>query len=314
MGGRFDATNIFDMDTRRVVCGVTLLDLDHTRVLGDNLEKIAWEKGGIFQIKKSDNSGISTAPQGDERNSAKTRQGGANRFFAIGTNTPSALKVLRDCAVYEGQGGRLVIVNEYDDLEGVEIGLPGSHQRINAALATALRSSLTNTNAKISDDKLLHQSLWSATWPGRCQTVYTSNTNVSLRLDGAHTPISLQVCLTWYLHVNESSSQRVLIFNCYHERNPVPLLQQLHDADLHVVHFCPADFERSSALGKPTASMLWEETGFASAESYQHASATWQDTLSEIWRHLDQQKGRLTTITANATVRETLNFEQYNRG
>ena len=107
------------MDTRRVVCGVTLLDLDHTRVLGDTLEKIAWEKGGIFQIKKGDHgSGISTAPQGDERNSVKTRQGGANRFFAIGTNTPSALKVLQDCAVYEGQGGRLVIVNEYDDLLG----------------------------------------------------------------------------------------------------------------------------------------------------------------------------------------------------
>ena len=53
--------------------------------------------------------------------------------------------------------------------------------------------------------------------------------------------------------------------------------------------------------------MLLEETGFASGESHQHASATWQDTLSEIWRHLDQQKGRLTTITANARVRETLN-------
>jgi folylpolyglutamate synthase len=309
MGGRYDATNIFDMDTRNVVCGVTLLDLDHTRVLGDTLEKIAWEKGGIFQVKKGCDQTISSSPQGNPLKTTENLQAGTRRFFAIGTNTPSSLKVLLECAVRDGQDGQLCVVNEHDGLDGVEIGLPGSHQRINAALATTLCNSLTNTITRISDDELLHQSLRNAAWPGRCQTVNTSNTNVTLRLDGAHTPISLQVCLSWYLHVHESSSQRVLIFNCHHERNPVPLLQQLHDADFHFVHFCPADFERPSALGKPSASTLLEEAGFESGGnlSRQKESATWQDTLSEIWRHLDTLNGRFTTITANASVRETLN-------
>lgn len=308
MGGRYDATNIFDMDTRNVVCGVTLLDLDHTRVLGDTLEKIAWEKGGIFQVKKGYDHTITSSPKADPLERAQKDQAGTRRFFAIGTNTPSALKVLQECAVRDGRDGQLCVVNEYEGLEGVEIGLPGSHQRINAALATALCNSLTKTSTGVSDDKLLHQSLRNAAWPGRCQTVNTSNLNVTLRLDGAHTPISLQVCLSWYLNVNKSSSQRVLIFNCHHERNPVPLLRQLHDTDFHVVHFCPADFERPSALGKPTASTLLEEAGLESDGSMTHqkASATWQDTLSEIWLHLDKLKGRNTSITANASVRETL--------
>ncbi|CAM9979491.1 unnamed protein product, partial [Hapterophycus canaliculatus] len=46
MGGRFDATNVIPSP---VVCGVAMLDLDHTQILGDTLDKIAWEKGGIFK-------------------------------------------------------------------------------------------------------------------------------------------------------------------------------------------------------------------------------------------------------------------------
>ncbi len=30
-----------------MVCGITLLDLDHTDVLGDTIEEIAWHKAGI---------------------------------------------------------------------------------------------------------------------------------------------------------------------------------------------------------------------------------------------------------------------------
>ena len=43
MGGRLDATNICNP----VVCGITPLDLDHTRVLGDTIDKIAYEKSSL---------------------------------------------------------------------------------------------------------------------------------------------------------------------------------------------------------------------------------------------------------------------------
>ena len=32
------------------VVGVTSLDLDHTQLLGDTLEQIAWHKAGIFKV------------------------------------------------------------------------------------------------------------------------------------------------------------------------------------------------------------------------------------------------------------------------
>lgn len=33
-----------------VVCGVSSLGIDHTSLLGDTVEKIAWQKGGIFKV------------------------------------------------------------------------------------------------------------------------------------------------------------------------------------------------------------------------------------------------------------------------
>lgn len=33
-----------------MVCGVSSLGMDHTNLLGDTMEKIAWQKGGIFKV------------------------------------------------------------------------------------------------------------------------------------------------------------------------------------------------------------------------------------------------------------------------
>jgi folylpolyglutamate synthase/dihydropteroate synthase len=46
MGGRYDATNVVEQP---VACAVNTLDLEHTAQLGDTIEKIAWEKGGIIK-------------------------------------------------------------------------------------------------------------------------------------------------------------------------------------------------------------------------------------------------------------------------
>ncbi|KAL8189858.1 UNVERIFIED_CONTAM: hypothetical protein K2H54_016181 [Gekko kuhli] len=46
IGGAYDCTNII---RKPVVCGVSSLGIDHTSILGDTIEKIAWQKGGIFK-------------------------------------------------------------------------------------------------------------------------------------------------------------------------------------------------------------------------------------------------------------------------
>ncbi|MBQ3084349.1 MAG: bifunctional folylpolyglutamate synthase/dihydrofolate synthase [Clostridia bacterium] len=46
MGGRFDATNVIEAPIASVICSISL---DHTEILGDTVEKIAFEKAGIIK-------------------------------------------------------------------------------------------------------------------------------------------------------------------------------------------------------------------------------------------------------------------------
>lgn len=111
LGGRMDSTNVLP---RPVVCGVTLLDLDHVAILGNTLSLIAGEKAGI--IKKG-------VP-------AVTTQ----------VQPPEALAVLSQHARTVSSPLFLAPpLSLYSDGEReVTVGLQGDFQRYNAALALAL--------------------------------------------------------------------------------------------------------------------------------------------------------------------------------
>ena len=44
--GSYDSTNVVD---RPIAVGITLLDYDHVKVLGQSIEEIAWHKAGIMK-------------------------------------------------------------------------------------------------------------------------------------------------------------------------------------------------------------------------------------------------------------------------
>ncbi|KAF1520348.1 Folylpolyglutamate synthase, mitochondrial, partial [Eudyptes sclateri] len=110
IGGAYDCTNIIRAP---VVCGVSSLGIDHTSILGDTMEKIAWQKGGIFKP-------------------------GVPAFTVAQPERP--LEVLRDRA--QERECLLYLCPELDAFEGgrrvLELGLAGTHQRSNAALALQL--------------------------------------------------------------------------------------------------------------------------------------------------------------------------------
>lgn len=51
IGGTYDATNIVP---KPLATGVTALGLDHTAILGDTIEAIARQKGGIYKVKNAE--------------------------------------------------------------------------------------------------------------------------------------------------------------------------------------------------------------------------------------------------------------------
>ncbi|KAK1738508.1 folylpolyglutamate synthase [Skeletonema marinoi] len=367
MGGRYDATNVFephnDNNNRRIlVRGITLIDFDHTRVLGSTLEQIAWEKGGIFVSNKrgkihGNDGGYDKfligheEQQEEEEYEDEERIGYNNTLYVNGSNTPQVANVLRTIAREEKDSSLLQLVQD-SYLDSIpELNFHATHQRGNAALALAIcqhailqyqmqqqqqhcyyRTTLSN-NGNVTKEQI-SAALNNTFWPGRCHTLTlpssdNDNQEVSLKLrcDGAHTPISINACINWFQSILTSYSEttsdsvhKVLIFNCGHERNPIPLLHTLHQSGLFDrVYFSRADFERPSAMPKQlldewrkeeiltivepmsgeecatvnyevmcnTLNELGMTTSSDAAECDGMTKRTWQHTLASIWKVID---------------------------
>jgi len=372
VGGRYDATNIFDHSNTNSVCGVTLIDYDHTRVLGSSLLQIAWEKGGIFHSEKGTVVDVFSKDFDDTQHGTTSRPSEntrsidslevpdnvlspadeTTRFFTIDSNESEVVSILRSCAKNEGSGQALGIVERGHAVQNDwKIGLPGDHQRINAELAVALCNALTNNIQGFSrptpspTQPSLEEALEQAFWPGRCQSVavpYNAGRTINVRCDGAHTAQSLASGLEWFRAVSGHDDglrrPRFLIFNCSHERNPVPLLdmiqsinqprnaiesgdeRKIHKPLFDQVYFCRADSERPSALEKGSARELLKDAGRDTAEEEIEAlgnvkereteGKTWQETLANIWMELAARKGVVSLLevpcVANVSVSDAI--------
>jgi dihydrofolate synthase / folylpolyglutamate synthase len=165
LGGRLDATNALTP----VVSVITPIGYDHQKWLGNTLEEIAGEKAGIIKPHVP----VVSAKQ-----------------------EPAAERVLRaraaECEV------PLEFVTE--PYIASELGLAGSHQKQNAALAlAALRA------AKIAvDESAIRRGLAGVQWPARFQR-WDERTII----DGAHNPAGAEVLAeTWR---REFGNQRATI-------------------------------------------------------------------------------------------------------
>jgi dihydrofolate synthase/folylpolyglutamate synthase len=145
LGGRFDATNA----VLPRVAAVARIGLDHTQLLGDTVEQIAFEKAGIFK------AGVPAVVHASQ--------------------PPGALEALRAEALRRG-APFLVAAGDWAG----PVALAGAHQRGNAGLAaTALRQL---ARAVPVPEEAIARGIATARWPGRLEEVG------GVLLDGAHNP------------------------------------------------------------------------------------------------------------------------------
>lgn len=160
LGGRLDATNLA---TNKIGCAITPISLDHQALLGSTLSAIAREKAGIMRPGVP----VVTSPQHEE-----------------------VLQVLKEEAARVG--APLEVISEPISLE-IPLGLLGSYQRWNAALALKL---IQHGPWKIANNAMF-VGLKSVSWPGRFQSIKLSASQ-ELILDGAHNPSAVeQLVATW---------------------------------------------------------------------------------------------------------------------
>jgi dihydrofolate synthase/folylpolyglutamate synthase len=186
LGGRLDATNT----APKVACAITPIALDHTEWLGESLAEIAREKAGI--LRPSVPSVI--APQ-----------------------EPEAEEALAAAAVEIGAPCEWI----REPLPGdVPLGLAGSHQRWNAALAIAL----LRAGGFYPGEEATLKGLADVSWPGRFQRTRGGN----LILDGAHN-VHAARCLVGVWREEFGNEKCRLIFGALADKDPQGMLTVLEE-------------------------------------------------------------------------------------
>ncbi|MBI5015154.1 MAG: bifunctional folylpolyglutamate synthase/dihydrofolate synthase [Deltaproteobacteria bacterium] len=179
LGGRLDSTNVIVP----WAAAVTNVGVEHAEHLGSTVADIAREKAGIAK------PGIPlvTAAEGEALDAleAEARRRGAP-VLAVGRD----LSVTRDAAgawSFRGRRWRL---------DGLRLGLLGSHQGLNLAVAAGLLEELEGRGIAI-PEAALRRAFEAARWPGRLELVPGVP---AVLLDGAHNPHASRVLAAALAH------------------------------------------------------------------------------------------------------------------
>ena len=170
LGGRLDATNALTP----AVSVLTSIEFDHTAWLGDTLEAIAGEKAGIIKARVP----VVSAPQEPEAAAVVAR---------VAAEQSAPLHVVTDPLPADWP-----------------LALPGTHQRLNAALALAALDAAGITTT----EKSRRTGLAQVDWPGRFQRLE----NGRVILDGAHNPAAARrLAHTWHEEYGDHHAATVIL-------------------------------------------------------------------------------------------------------
>jgi dihydrofolate synthase/folylpolyglutamate synthase len=237
LGGRFDATNVI---TRPLVSVIASISLDHTQILGDTLEKIAFEKCGIIK------EGCPSVCYPDE--------------------PPEALAVIRHAArarhsaLTEASGIHLKVLKS--DLSGTEIESPegrlflpflGEHQVKNAAAALAALRVLRENGWKIGRGDIA-AGFSAARLPARLEVL---SQTPPILLDGAHNPegtAALASAIRRYL----SGKKVVAVMGMMADKDVRKAVKNLAGVFSQVIAAAPVS---ARALSADRLADLWNQAG-----------------------------------------------------
>ncbi len=168
LGGRLDATNVVEPE----ISVITTVDYDHMGILGDSLEKIAFEKAGIIK------PGIPVVTGEIKREPLEVIE-------SVSKSKGSSLSILeRDffyCDPKLSLNSNSFTYRGAHRLEGIKLRLNGRHQIDNASVAIRVFEVLGNFQ-----ELSIRKALSEIVHPGRFEVVKREGKTVVL--DGAHNP------------------------------------------------------------------------------------------------------------------------------
>lgn len=172
LGGRFDATNVVEP----VVTAITNIAMDHMAHLGTTLAAIAFEKAGIVKPRVP----VVLGAMPDE--ARDTIVGVAE---AAGSTVIDAIAATRIDVTGDDDTGRIraLVQTSTADYGALTLGLRGTHQVANAAVAVAVLEAVAPPDERYR--AAVRAALSDTRWPGRLD-LFEMPSKVAVLLDAAH--------------------------------------------------------------------------------------------------------------------------------
>ena len=176
LGGRLDSTNVVLPE----VSVITSISLDHTRILGGTLRKIAAEKAGIIKP----HTPVVTSPQRPDAMEILRKSAQAiNAPFIIASDECNVTPVSHKL------GSQLINISSTWSPSRLSIPLLGQHQIENATTALVTTKTLVEKGFDISHDSIA-RGFSKVTWPCRMEVLSEEPLFIA---DGAHNPYSAKI-------------------------------------------------------------------------------------------------------------------------
>ena len=215
IGGLLDTTNVVTGE----IAVITSIGLDHQETLGNSLAEIAGQKAGIFKSGKS---------------------------AIIANLAPEAQTVCHkvaedlDVTLYQADqdfsfkngcfSSSLAYLNQ------LKLGLEGTHQEGNAALALQAFLLFMNQRGEKVDEKVVRKALRHTRWAGRLEAITDH-----IYLDGAHNLPALERLVEFIQEKNQQGYQAQILFGALKRKDYggmlTSLTEHLPDATLYVTTF-----------------------------------------------------------------------------
>ncbi|MEW5759252.1 MAG: folylpolyglutamate synthase/dihydrofolate synthase family protein [Candidatus Thermoplasmatota archaeon] len=204
LGGRMDATNILIPE----LSIITNVSLEHEDLLGETIEKIAYEKAGI--IKK--NVDVITACNGKALDVIKKVAKKKNaKLFVLG-------KEMR----YRIKGEKIFDYFGYNKYENLKINLFGKHQFENASLAICAIERLNEKNFFINENAI-REGLEKTFIPGRFELI-----NNKFVLDAAHNVAAIEKLKEAIIQFTQNNKEPIkFIFGVLKDKNAKSMLRKI---------------------------------------------------------------------------------------
>jgi dihydrofolate synthase / folylpolyglutamate synthase len=172
LGGRFDSTNIITP----LLSIITNIGLDHTNILGDSYEKIAFEKAGII---KSATPVITAVKQ---LGALKVIEEQALKMKAPLFRMNQEFSICSHKTLARGESFSLE-TSAFQPMDQLVISMMGAHQLENASLAVIAGQYLNQISSLTIGNQDIRNGLKHAFWPGRFEVI---SENPLVIIDGAH--------------------------------------------------------------------------------------------------------------------------------